>query len=430
MASSSVHAFVSMPFVLALLVSIVVSFSCGWLLSSLTSEALDGMATHRVKVRSDGSTPNCNNMYTPTTTFHSRPSAQSQDILAKKRLIIINTMTYEHIYRRPNLARTAAQLKVAGDGLLWVIVEDTHSLRKMNSSVAQYEWVLKDTLAFIETLGVPFEYLHPPSPFPPNAPRSPTIESYQRNLALNYSYSVISDVGLRKKHNCTCELVGARGDEVKALWKSNRAATKAIVNALFDCPVVYIADDDNVYMPSLFPTLRKVMHVALFPTGNMGYDGIEGPIVKPNTNDDGRSLQGRVVGFNVWHGSDPKNPKGWDKNGAGRRFKGDMAGLAFNAALTPHFTGPRYGYHETNIVEQTGVVELQQIEGSTGVHAHHIHNGPANGRLCYPIDWDYVSTTNLWFNTKMKRTFSTRRDACDGCAPDAGVDEFRGCSKK
>ena len=70
------------------------------------------------------------------------------------------------------------------------------------------------------------------------------------------------------------------------------------------------------------------------------------------------SLQGRVTGFNSWHGSTLENPKGWDKNGDARRFKVDMAGIAFNAVMAPRFTGPRYGYHETDIVEQTGVVEL------------------------------------------------------------------------
>ena len=64
------------------------------------------------------------------------------------------------------------------------------------------------------------------------------------------------------------------------------------------------------------------------------------------------------------------------------------------------------------------------------VLAHHIHNGPANGRLCYPLDWDYLSKTNVWLNIKEKKTHSSRKSACGGCAPEEGVAEFRGCSAK
>ena len=65
---------------------------------------------------------------------------------------------------------------------------------------------------------------------------------------------------------------------------------------------MYIADDDNVYMPTLWSALRRVMRLALFPTGNMGYDGIEGPLVTPEPTDPIDSLQGRLTGFNIWHG--------------------------------------------------------------------------------------------------------------------------------
>ena len=59
--------------------------------------------------------------------------------------------------------------------------------------------------------------------------------------------------------------------------------------------------------------------------GNMGYDGIEGPIVEPTPGNAAYGMGGKVVGFNIWHGSDPSKPRGWDKNGADRRFKTDMA---------------------------------------------------------------------------------------------------------
>ena len=62
------------------------------------------------------------------------------------------------------------------------------------------------------------------------------------------------------------------------------------------------------------------------------------------------------------------------------------------------------------------------------VLAHHIHNGPANGRLCYPLDWSYTSKTNVWLNIKEKKTHGDRASACGGCAPDDDVAEFRGCA--
>ena len=47
----------------------------------------------------------------------------------RERLLIVSTMTYEHMYRRPNLARTALQLRAAGyDDLVWVVIE----VRKLN----------------------------------------------------------------------------------------------------------------------------------------------------------------------------------------------------------------------------------------------------------------------------------------------------------
>lgn len=76
------------------------------------------------------------------------------------RLIIVNTMTYEHIFKRPNLARTAAQLLQAGPKLLWVVTEDTHSLRKMTrDNESHYAWIIDDTHRFLLTLGIDVVYI-------------------------------------------------------------------------------------------------------------------------------------------------------------------------------------------------------------------------------------------------------------------------------
>jgi hypothetical protein len=108
-----------------------------------------------------------------------------------------------------------------------------------------------------------------------------------------------------------------------------------------------------------------------------------------------------------------------------------MAGLAVAAVLDARFTGPQYGYHETDIVEATGVKDLEQIEGTNVVHAHHLHAvDHGRGRKCYPIEWSYAPTSKgLWFNSREKRVYSTRLEAC-GCAPEPGQADFRGCPGK
>jgi hypothetical protein len=114
------------------------------------------------------------------------------------------------------------------------------------------------------------------------------------------------------------------------------------------------------------------------------------------------------------------------------RFPGDMAGLAFSAVLQPYFSGQRPpGYHETDIIERCGVQNISQIEGVPDVLVHHIRNQRVTHK-CYPIDWNYSSSATLWFNMLQQTTHSSRYDACQGCAPVKGQNDFRGCrlSKK
>jgi hypothetical protein len=61
--------------------------------------------------------------------------------------------------------------------------------------------------------------------------------------------------------------------------------------------------------------------------------------------------------------------------------------------------GPRYGYHETDIIEQTGVARLDQIEGTMRVHAHHIHNvdhGKGGAEFVLLVGWLLRWLSN-WF---------------------------------
>ena len=67
--------------------------------------------------------------------------------------------------------------------------------------------------------------------------------------------------------------------------------------------MVFIADDDNAYMPTLYPALRKVVQVALFPTGNMGYDGIEGKWPRQNNKTTRQPKRGRNATLFVFVGA-------------------------------------------------------------------------------------------------------------------------------
>ena len=171
---------------------------------------------------------------------------------------------------RPNLARTAAQLQQAGPDLIWVVIEDTHSLRTMAASEAHYQWVLDDTERYLTTLGVRFKYIRDPSPFPKGSPRSTKVESHQRNSGLIFSYSLIEDKDVGAAYGVhDCAFGGPAGDALRKRWRQGHVARGAELESLLQCPVIYIADDDNVYMPTLWPALRQVAQVALFPTGNM-----------------------------------------------------------------------------------------------------------------------------------------------------------------
>jgi hypothetical protein len=73
-----------------------------------------------------------------------------------------------------------------------------------------------------------------------------------------------------------CPLSGSAGTAVRrGVHEGEVKVTERQAAELFRCPVVYIADDDNVYMPALWPVLRRVMRVALFSTGNLAHDAIE-----------------------------------------------------------------------------------------------------------------------------------------------------------
>lgn len=154
------------------------------------------------------------------------------------RLLIVCTMSYEQIFRRPNLARTAAQLAQAGR-VLWIIIEDTHSLRKRATSTDHYTRLIKGTRAFVSTLGVNAVYIADDSPFPTAAPRSPKIETYQRNLGLKYAYSVVENATVAASHGVrSCSLSGDAGKALRKTMRDGKVeVSESEASLLFQCPV-------------------------------------------------------------------------------------------------------------------------------------------------------------------------------------------------
>jgi hypothetical protein len=113
-------------------------------------------------------------------------AAETGDVVDRNRFIIVCTLTYQHIFQRPNLARTAAQLMQAGPNVLWIVTEDTHWLRQIASNPEHFDWIINSTRVFIASLGLNTVYIAEHAPFKKNEIRSAKIQAHQRNLGLAY----------------------------------------------------------------------------------------------------------------------------------------------------------------------------------------------------------------------------------------------------
>lgn len=84
--------------------------------------------------------------------------------------------------------------------------------------------------------------------------------------------------------------------------------------------IIYNADDDNYYELHLFDELRQVKKLGILPVGNLGPNGIEGPIVRNN----------KITG--------------WDAGWSQRAFPVDMAGFAFSSEILDYLTKPYWDH--------------------------------------------------------------------------------------
>ncbi|KAB2096772.1 hypothetical protein ERO13_A01G125200v2 [Gossypium hirsutum] len=149
--------------------------------------------------------------------------------------------------------------------------------------------------------------------------------------------------------------------------------------------IVFFADDDNVYTPELFESLRTISRFGTWPVAmleqNKNKAIVEGPVCNAS----------RVIG---WHTN--------EKSKRLRRFHVDMSGFAFNSTILwdpkrwgRPFSNPirqldtvKEGFQETTFIEQV-VEDESQMEGlppgCSKVMNWHLHLDIGN--VVYPKGW-------------------------------------------
>lgn len=148
--------------------------------------------------------------------------------------------------------------------------------------------------------------------------------------------------------------------------------------------VIYFADDDNAYRPSLWRGLRRlpISSYTILPVGNVGYFGWEGPIWSEPVGGKSRIEQ-------------------WTCDFCPRRWNVDMSGFAFGTEVLRQSPSLRF-----NASSRSGFLEtdlLQRIEGTRAdlkllpelteaVQVWHNLGTPFRGAAFYDASWTTVGT--------------------------------------
>lgn len=208
--------------------------------------------------------------------------------------------------------------------LLWVVVEDA----------AETDFAINDLL---DTSEVDYHYLAAQSP-----PDSEHRGLVQRNAALDWIASS-----------------GVEG-------------------------VIYFADDDNAYRPTVWPGLRRlpITSYTILPVGNVGYFGWEGPIWSETADGKSRIEQ-------------------WTCDFCPRRWNVDMSGFAFGTEVLRQIPNLRFdsssrpGFLETDLLQQIerGYADLKLIPELTEVvQVWHNLGTPFRGAAFYDASWTTAGT--------------------------------------
>ncbi|KAM0790420.1 hypothetical protein ACM66B_003301 [Microbotryomycetes sp. NB124-2] len=164
-----------------------------------------------------------------------------------------------------------------------------------------------------------------------------------------------------------------------------RNAALDLIQQRAQAGVVYFADDDNTIRSELVSRLARIPRdsFTVFPVGNQGYFGLEGPVVDTSHATD-TSAQARIVQ--------------WCCDLCRRRWNVDMAGLAFHSSvltLSPrlairfsHESEP--GFLETDVlslVEDTGAQFVLSQQLVDAVYVWHDSTAPTAVAAFYDADW-------------------------------------------
>ncbi|BGP03529.1 putative glucuronosyltransferase sqv-8 [Rhodotorula toruloides ATCC 204091] len=250
--------------------------------------------------------------------------------------ILIVTPTHDQLTRYPNFLYLAHALAHSppSSRILWLVIEDGPTLDPSISSL-------------LSSLPIAHRYWPVQTPSSFEAPHRGLV---QRNAALDY-----------------IDASGIQG-------------------------VVYFADDDNAYRPELLNYLSKVPRdgYTVFPVGNTGYMGFEGPVFRP-TNEEG------VVEIEQWCCDFCR-----------RRWNVDMAGLAFHSSLLRPPSGPiedwdqprfdpasEEGFLETDLLTSLELHPSSNLYTfpplNDRIHVWHNYGRPFHRAGYYDADWETKS---------------------------------------
>lgn len=166
--------------------------------------------------------------------------------------------------------------------------------------------------------------------------------------------------------------------------------------------VVCFSDDDNAFRPELLHSLSRIPEASysIFPVGNTGYFGLEGPILAETSD---------ALG--------PVTIEQWSCDFCERRWNVDMGGLAFHTSILhanlniglSEAAAP--GHLETNLLEQFEQLNQSLIllpELLDQVHVWHDHSLQFHRAGYYDANWrtEAVSKERMRAPTEVVRGFS------------------------
>ncbi|ORY81268.1 nucleotide-diphospho-sugar transferase [Leucosporidium creatinivorum] len=174
--------------------------------------------------------------------------------------------------------------------------------------------------------------------------------------------------------------------------------------------IVYFADDDNALRPELLSELARIPKdsYTIFPVGNTGYFGFEGPVLVAQGSSSTSAEQDDQGAVQIQQ---------WCCDFCRRRWNVDMGGLAFHSSLL-HSSPPlafnplaEAGFLETDLLEQFEALNatltfLPRLMDE--VHVWHDHSVPFYKAGFYDQDWrtEGVLSRKLMSKNEVARGFS------------------------